>query len=98
MRTIIAPRIHMNGDTKGELQGRIADAAHAIKESGNALRKTCPNARNYYVISDSAFTRAITEYRERIDRLESVYDELAALFNAISEDHVDVDVEVGVSQ
>jgi alkylhydroperoxidase/carboxymuconolactone decarboxylase family protein YurZ len=94
MKTIIAPRVHLNGDTKATLQSDLADAAKAIRQAQEALRKTLPNARSYYVIGPDAFSRARNEYMERSEKLQDIYDELAAIFNAISEGQVMVEVEV----
>lgn len=89
--SLIAPRVHLNGDTKAELQGQIAEATAAISTARNALQLTCPNARNYYVIGPDAFTRALAEYRSRQERLSSVYDELVAIFDAIDAGKIEVE-------
>lgn len=62
MPTYIAPRVHLNGDTREELISQLTDAALALGDALTALRKAMPNARNYYVISESAFNRARTEH------------------------------------
>ena len=89
-RTIIVPLVHMNGDRKESLQGPIADAAYAIREALKALHATCPNARNYYVISDQAFSKAMDQYITQLERLQVTYDELAAMFNAIGDNKTEV--------
>ena len=48
MKTLIAHRVHLNGDTKQSLQQSLIDVCHAIKEAQAELRDTAPNARNFY--------------------------------------------------
>lgn len=85
---MIAPRVHMNGDTKGELQRTLIEAVHAIKQAQKALIETSPHARNYYVISDAAYTQARAEHVSRVTRLKDIEDELIAIYGAIEEDRI----------
>lgn len=80
---MIAPLIHLNGDTKNELQEKLAEACRAISQAQAALRDTAPNQRNFYPLEADAFTRARAEYQARQEHLQLVYNELMAIFDAI---------------
>lgn len=90
---MIAPRIHMNGDAKSTLVNAIFSASLAINTASDLLRETRPNARNYYVISPSAFRQAEVEHKSRVLRLQAIHDELLAMFMAIEQDEIDFTVE-----
>ena len=89
MKTLIAPRVNLNGDTKQSLQQSLIDACHAIKEAQAKLRDTAPNARNFYVIGTDAYSRARNEHMDRAERLQSVYDDLFDLFEAIDDGQIE---------
>ena len=82
-KRFVVPTIHLNGTAKRDLQEAIATAGAAILKAEEALRGTCPHARDYYVQPVNGFTRAVEEYVSRKSRLESVYQELVAVFSAI---------------
>ena len=85
-KTIIAPLVHMNGTSKDVLQCDLMNAARKIREAQDALRETCPNARDYYPLKEpGAFQRARDEYWVRQEHLQLVYNELLALFEAIDQ-------------
>ena len=94
MKALIVPRVHMNGDTKATLTEGLNAASHAVVAAKEGLRQTAPNARNFYVISPSAFAVAVEQYRSRQERLQSVYDELLAIFEAIENGEVSAEVKI----
>lgn len=79
------PMIHLNGSGKTNLMEPLMDASSALYEAIEKLQQTVPNARDYYVYTDqSAFRRAMDEHLSRLDRLQSVRQELAMIM-----EHVD---------
>lgn len=82
-KVLAIPTIHLNGTSREQLQKEILDAARAVNKAISALEAAAPNGRDYYVQSPEAFRLAQTQHRDRLDRLQSVYDELFAISEAI---------------
>ncbi len=91
---MVAPMVHLNGDTKQTLQTNLINASRAIDKAIEALRETCPHGRNYYRILTpeekkytptfpAAYYQARTEYIARMESLRKVNDELLTIFEAI---------------
>ncbi len=89
---MIAPMIHLNGDTKQTLQTNLINASRAIGKAMDALRETLPHGRNYYMILTdgetpctytNAYRQARSEYVARMESLRKVNDELLTIFGAI---------------
>ncbi len=92
-KTLIVPRVHMNGDAKDTLTGDLREALAAISAAKAKLRETTPNARNYYVIGPDAFTRARNEHINRIEHLEAVYNELSDIWEAIEDGKIETEAK-----
>ena len=56
--TVIIPRIHLNGTSKGELLDQLKAADRALGAAEEALGRAAPNARDYYVIEPNPFEQA----------------------------------------
>lgn len=80
---MIAPTVHLNGTSQGELLRAYSDATAAVDAALRALSETSPHARDYYVQAPDAYGRAAVEHSLRVEKLTDVYDELLALFNAV---------------
>jgi hypothetical protein len=84
-KTLAIPTIHLNGSSKKELIDDLKDATYSLRVSKIKLSKTMPNARDFYVQKDPyAYQIAQEQHEDRLNRLESVYEELQAILNAIS--------------
>ena len=81
----MAPRVHPNGTSKRDLLDQYAAAYTAVNEAKRVLAENGPNARDYYVISATAFRVAVDDHADRLGRLEGIKEELIALCDAISE-------------
>ncbi len=81
MKTFIAPRVHLNGDTKATLQIGIYDSVRAVEIAIDSLCRIFPHGRNYFGADQYGQARA--EHEDRIIRLQSVRDELLALYQAL---------------
>ena len=91
---MIAPRVHLNGTSRGSLLASIIEASQTISLAIDALRNTAPHGRDYYVISDNAYTQARTEYEARLTRLHETNNELIAMYRAINSNQIEFTTEV----
>ena len=80
----MVPTIHMNGTSLGELQTQLMDALQAVDAAVDALRRACPNGRDYYPQGDRAIHDALREHGDRVARLAAVRDELTTIAEAVS--------------
>jgi hypothetical protein len=92
-KKLIVPCVHMNGTGEKSLLEEIENAYHALDAAYDALRKTAPNGRDYYVYPGGAYERARNEHRDRLLAVDSVKKELTALALAISDREEEATVE-----
>lgn len=81
------PTIHLNGTSKKELLDGYRAAYSALGDAIEALRKTAPHGRDYYVQSDDAraLATAIDEHQARLAKLVLIRDEIEAIAVAVQE-------------
>lgn len=79
----MVPRIHLNGTSRESLLDGLLESARAVQIAIDTLARHCPNARDYYPISEAAFSQARAEHVDRIARLKSVYSELETIALAL---------------
>lgn len=72
------PTIHLNGTSADNLKEGWERAYSAIGEAKRALQETVPNMRDY-----ANFEKARNEHFERLQKLESVRQELVALCEGV---------------
>jgi hypothetical protein len=76
MQKLIAPLIHMNGDTRADLlvQHRLVlDAARDLME---VMRKARPHGRNYLPNGEHYdFTRARDAFNERYNAVNQIFED-----------------------
>jgi hypothetical protein len=77
---MLTPMIHLNGSNPEDLLGRIKVAYEACVETNEALAAVAPNPRDYYPISDTAFEAARVDFLAMRQKVESVTEELGALW------------------
>lgn len=80
---LAAPTIHLNGTSRDELLTALENSHEALTSANDALRKTAPNGRDYYVQAEGCFNKAVDEHRNRMLRLTHVEAEIAAIICAI---------------
>lgn len=85
-RKPLAPYVHLNGTSRQALLEQLRDAKAAVEAAREALQMASPHARDYYVISDTAFAQANREHCSRRDRLTSVLEELTEIYIDIYRD------------
>ena len=88
-----APLVHLNGDTKETLSKQVEVSCSAAMAAFAQLHDCGPNQRNYYPRGDTAWENAVAEHRSRLERLDSVFKELAALHLAIEEGTTKAEME-----
>ena len=81
--TLTTPTVHLNGTSREDLSDHYEAAYRAMNDAIDAVCGASPNARDYYVQADGAFTRAVSEQESRLQRLRDVRDELLALYEAV---------------
>jgi hypothetical protein len=84
-RTMIIPTVHLNGDSKQTLLDDNLAARRAVRDALDAVAKASPNGRNFYPQGDGAITKAVTEHRIRLLRLEEVRQELETILEGIQD-------------
>ena len=77
------PMVHLNGSGGKQLAEAYRKAFEAINEAANVLCSIAPHARDYYVISDSAYQKAANQHRERVLALALINEELLELFSSV---------------
>lgn len=80
---MIYPTIHRNGSSRTRLELVYHEAARAVDVAIEACAATAPNARDYYVQSETAFAQAQAEHEERMADLRDVRDALLELRNSV---------------
>ncbi len=83
------PTIHTNGTHPKDLLEENITAWRAVNDAVKALSKVGPNARDYYVQGDAAFTEAQKEHRARLGKLIEVADELMAIGEYLADNQKD---------
>jgi len=79
------PTIHMNGTSAESLLKALSEAYSAVDKAMEAVAAAAPNARDYYPQGDNAFVEAREEHRSRLERLQSVQEELMEIAVAVQD-------------
>jgi hypothetical protein len=72
------PLIHLNGTSAATLLNLYSEASLDLTRGLNALYAAAPNARDYYH-EPGAYNEARREHQDRVERVQSVIQELAEL-------------------
>jgi hypothetical protein len=79
-KTMMKPTIHLNGTSRSEIERQLGEAAAKVQDAIKAVCAAGPNGRDYYPQGAAALDQAMAEHRSRVERLESVYREIEAIF------------------
>ena len=79
MKTLTLPTVHMNGTGARSLTEQYLQAANAVTLAIQDCQQSAPNGRDYYVQDGETLPIAGEEHWDRIQRLESVREELNVL-------------------
>lgn len=84
---LIAPIVHLNGSSKNMLHREYSEAAKAVREAEEAIRKIETHDRSYYVHpEEGAGVKARDQRRKWSQMLDNVYNELLAIHMAFMDD------------
>lgn len=81
------PSIHLNGTSGATLRREYIAAHNAVNDAYEALTQVTVHGRDYYVQGDGAFQKAREEHLVRLRKLSDVRDELAAIMEALHQNH-----------
>ncbi len=81
---IALPTVHLNGTSRSALIAENDAAYDALRAAVRALEEAGPNARDYYVQGDGAFTKAVSEHVARLAALRSVLADLETIADALA--------------
>jgi predicted transcriptional regulator len=90
---IIVPAVHLNGTSKESLVEALENAYTSVGNAYDSLRECAPNGRDYYIYKDNPFERAREEWRNRMERLDSVRRELEAIAAGIVNNEMEVEID-----
>jgi hypothetical protein len=80
---MITPTIHLNGTSRASLLEGYHNAYNAIEAAIDAVAKTAPHGRDYYVKDNNAIIIATNEHRNRLRNLENIRKEIETICLAI---------------
>ena len=83
--SMMYPRVHLNGTSRKELLEQYEQAYRALDAAYAMLRGAFPHARDYYVISDSAYSVARHEHEARMQALAQVKADMLDIYQAIEQ-------------
>jgi hypothetical protein len=84
MPELTLPTIHLNGSSPDCLFDDYEKAATALYKALDALNKTAPNGRDYYVSGPSALAKAAAEHIDRCRRVRSVITEFQIILEHLA--------------
>lgn len=79
MSDITLPTLHLNGSSRESLLQEYITAMDALRRAVEALQKTSPNGRDYYIQGPDALPKAVKEHSLRLHRLADTIHELITL-------------------
>lgn len=77
------PTIHLNGSSRHHLVETYHAALLTLREAIDSVRRTEPNARDYYVTGEQSYAAAQAEHLERLRKLEAVEAGLRELWRSV---------------
>lgn len=85
MNKLAVPTIHMNGTSKNDLVEAIRAVRTHLQDALDAMSNISPNGRDYCVQNAGALLLAVAQHRDRVARIESVNEELMAIWEKIED-------------
>ena len=74
------PTVNLNGTPGSRLVDQLEEAVNALRTAESALENTEPNGRDY---PSGTFSHAQSEYRKRLQALQSVRGELETIWESV---------------
>ena len=82
---MIAPTVHLNGTSAGELKEQYTAAADALSVAMTAMLGCAPHGRDYYPQGAGAYNIAAHHHRQAVAQLSAMYEDLVGVMNHIHE-------------
>jgi hypothetical protein len=82
---LIAPVVHLNGTGRQGLASQYEEVGAALDEAVRTLVTNGPHGRDYYPLGDGAYSEAREQHFSRVVRVQSVVDEIHALYQSLYE-------------
>jgi hypothetical protein len=82
------PTLHLNGSSPDKLKEDLCEVTGCLRKAMDAMSRSGPNARDYYVQSEGAFSKAEQEHRDRLERLRAVRAEYEQILEGL-QDQID---------
>lgn len=86
MRT---PTIHLNGTSAEVLLDNVQNALRELDSAYKAIEGMAPNARDYYLQGDFAFTSASDSHSSMLAKIKNVRNEVYDVYEGILDQHND---------
>ena len=80
---LVTPSVHLNGTGRQELLDQYQSAIDDLRKAIDAVAKSAPHARDYYVQSSTAIVLAMRQHAERLQALDTVLQQLNTLAEAV---------------
>jgi hypothetical protein len=80
-----APLVHLNGSGRDRLIDSLCGVSRALNEAYEAMRRACPNGRDYYPLGSGAMARAEAEHQYRMKQLDAIKAQIDAIAEAIAD-------------
>lgn len=77
------PTIHLNGTSRSRLSDLLDNASEALDCAYDALKRTAPNGRDYYLQGQDVLDKATAEHMSRLRRVDEVKQEIDLILLAI---------------
>jgi hypothetical protein len=87
MPKALLPAVHLNGTSRETLFREYNEAYEATRHAIEKLRLATCHGRDYYVLGDTAYTRARSERDIALAHLETVEDYLSQFVHHLSPEY-----------
>ncbi len=82
---IVVPVINLNGTSPDQLIAECMEAREALRVAISALNRMMPHGRDYQTEPRGVYESAAAQHRQRIAKVQTIYDELQFIALAVQE-------------
>ncbi len=86
---LTVPTVHLNGTSFAGLYDPMVRAVEEVAGAVAALAECAPHGRDYYLQGEDAYAKAREEHLSRLNRLQSVLDEVKVLARQVKKQRED---------
>jgi hypothetical protein len=80
---MLFPTVHLNGTAKSDLVAQLESAIDSLFDAERKVSEAEPNGRDFYPQGPNVINQAIAEHVSRLNRLQSVRNELEQILESI---------------